>query len=63
MSVAVEVMNALLLPIVLGFLYALARRALPAKYRIRGLYKTIVLLMVIITCCFGVYGAWSGISG
>lgn len=63
LSVAVEVMNALLLPIVLGFLYVLARRALPAQYRLRGLYKTIVLLLVVITSCFGVYGALSGISG
>ncbi len=63
MSVAVEVMNALLLPIVLGFLYALARRALPAQYRLRGLYKTIVLLLVVMTSCFGVYGALSGIWG
>jgi len=61
MSVAVQVMNALLLPVVLGFLYALACRALPAQHRLRGQYKTITLLMVIITSCLGVYGAISGV--
>ncbi|MBV9385522.1 MAG: divalent metal cation transporter, partial [Chroococcidiopsidaceae cyanobacterium CP_BM_ER_R8_30] len=60
MSVAVQVMNALLLPIVLGFLYALACRALPAQYRLRGRYRTITLLMIIITSCLGVYGGISG---
>lgn len=38
LSVAVHVMNALLLPIVLGFLVMLARRALPAAYRLSGWY-------------------------
>lgn len=60
MSVAVQVMNALLLPIVLGFLYALGCRALPAKHRLRGQYKIITLLMVIITSALGVYGGISG---
>ena len=35
LSVAVQVMNALLLPIVLGFLFLLARR-LPEPYRLEG---------------------------
>ncbi len=63
MSVAVEVMNALLLPIVLGFLYALARRALPAQYRPQGLYKAVVQLLVVLTSAFGIYSALSGIWG
>ena len=37
LSVGVQVMNALLLPIVLGFLYLLARR-LPKPYRLQGAY-------------------------
>ena len=36
LSVDIEVMNACLLPIVLGFLLALERRALPAPLRMRG---------------------------
>ena len=35
LSVGVQVMNALLLPIVLGFLYLLARR-LPEPHRLKG---------------------------
>jgi hypothetical protein len=36
LNVALQVMNALLLPVVLGFLAALARRALPGGQRISG---------------------------
>ena len=40
LTVGVEVMNALLLPIVLGFLYMLALKALPEPYRLkRGLRR------------------------
>src|SRR5580704_12874263 len=38
LSVGVQVLNALLLPIVLGFLFALAIRALPDAYRLKGVY-------------------------
>ena len=41
LSVGVQVMNALLLPIVLGFLFLLARR-LPGPYRLRGAYAAVV---------------------
>ncbi|MBN9375773.1 MAG: divalent metal cation transporter [Cellulomonas sp.] len=36
LSLDVEVMNAILLPVVLGFLLLLERRALPGEYRMRG---------------------------
>ncbi len=55
LTIAVEVMNALLLPIVLGFLYALARRALPPPYRLRGWYAALVGFIVLLTCAFAVY--------
>ena len=42
LSVGVEVLNALLLPIVLGFLFALAWRALPEAHRLKGLYAVLV---------------------
>ncbi len=58
-SVAVQVMNALLLPIVLGFLYALARRALPVEHRLRGWNKVGYLLVISILSCLGIYGALS----
>ncbi|MDE2580197.1 MAG: divalent metal cation transporter [Rhodospirillales bacterium] len=60
LNVGVQVMNALLLPVVLGFLIALARRALPAPYRLRGGYYALVLAIAALTCGLGVFGGFSG---
>ncbi|MGH7668992.1 MAG: NRAMP family divalent metal transporter [Gemmatimonadaceae bacterium] len=60
LSVGVEVMNALLLPIVLGFLYLLARRALPAGERLRGGYAVLVGVTIALTAGLGV---WGGVTG
>lgn len=59
LSVAVQVMNAALLPIVLGFLYLLATRVLPKPYRLRGTYSKVVGTVVVITSLFGIYAAFS----
>ena len=59
LSVGVEVMNALLLPLVLGFLVALAVRALPAEHRLRGWYFWLVVTVVTLTSALGVFGALS----
>jgi len=62
LNVTIEVMNALLLPIVVGFLYLLARRALPQPYRLQGWYAAIVGIILLITSCFGlisgIWGLW-----
>ena len=47
LSVGIEVGNALLLPVVLGFLLALARKALPAPYRLHKVQSTITLVVVV----------------
>ncbi len=60
LSVGVQVMNALLLPIVLGFLYLLARR-LPDPHRLQGGYAVAVALIILLSCGFGVYAGLSGI--
>ncbi len=60
LSVGVQVLNALLLPIVLGFLYALALRALPDPYRLKGPYAVVVGAVVFVTAGFGIY---AGITG
>lgn len=60
LSVGVQVMNALLLPIVLGFLYMLARRALPEPYRLKGIYAVAVGAMMAMTAGLGLY---AGIIG
>lgn len=59
LSVGVQVMNALLLPIVLGFLYLLARR-LPPPYRLHGAYAVVVALTIVATAGFAVYAALAG---
>ena len=61
LNVGVQVMNALLLPLVLGFLIALAVKALPPAYRLRGWYMWLVIVVAAITCGFGVLGGIGGV--
>jgi len=55
LSVDVEVMNALLLPIVLGFLLLLEAKALPLEWRMRGWYKYMTWLLCLLVMAFGLY--------
>jgi Mn2+/Fe2+ NRAMP family transporter len=61
LNVGVQVMNAFLLPLVLGFLIALAARALPPPYRLQGWYLWVVILVAAATCILGVFGGLSGL--
>lgn len=60
LNVAVQVMNALLLPLVLGFLVLLAARALPEEHRLRGPYLWVVAAVTAATAALGVFGGFSG---
>ena len=60
LNVGVQVMNALLLPVVMGFLVLLAVRALPPAVRLRGVYMWVVMAVSGVTCALGV---WGGIGG
>jgi NRAMP (natural resistance-associated macrophage protein)-like metal ion transporter len=60
LNIAVEVMNALLLPLVLGFLIALGLRALPPHLQLRGWYMGLTIFLSAITAALGVYGGLSG---
>lgn len=60
LNIGVQVMNALLLPLVLGFLIALSVRALPAAWRLRGWYFWLVVATSAVTCVFGVFGGLQG---
>jgi NRAMP (natural resistance-associated macrophage protein)-like metal ion transporter len=60
LNVGVQVMNALLLPLVLGFLIALSVRALPRAYRLRGGYLWLVVGVSAVTCALGVFGGLQG---
>lgn len=63
LSVGVQVLNACLLPIVLGFLFALAWRALPDRFRLKGLYAAGVGAVMAATAGFGLYAAYAGAFG
>lgn len=62
LSVGVQVMNALLLPIVLTFLFLLARR-LPELYRLKGRYAVFSGVIIAITTALGVYSGVAGLVG
>jgi Mn2+/Fe2+ NRAMP family transporter len=55
LAVDVEVMNSLLLPIVLGFLLALERKALPPEHRMKGAYRLTCTTLCLIVMGFGLY--------
>jgi Mn2+/Fe2+ NRAMP family transporter len=55
LSVDVQVMNALLLPIVLGFLLLLERSALPPEHRMRGVHKYVTWTLTGVVILFGLY--------
>ncbi|MDA8383309.1 MAG: divalent metal cation transporter [Betaproteobacteria bacterium] len=59
-TLAVEVMNALLLPVVLGFLFLLAIKTLPESHRLKGAYAWLVGLVCLATAGFGVYAGLTG---
>ncbi len=62
LNIGVEVMNALLLPVVLGFLVMLAFKALPPERRLRGVYAWIVVGISLVTAIFGVYTGISSLN-
>lgn len=59
LGVAVNVMNALLLPIALGFLFLLSIKTLPEEYRLKGRYKYVVGWVIGLTSFIGlIAGLW-----
>lgn len=59
LSVNVQIMNALLLPIVLGLLYLLALKSLPEKYRLKGIKAVFVGLIILLASGFGLFAVLS----
>ncbi|WP_338217728.1 NRAMP family divalent metal transporter [Lacticaseibacillus salsurivasis] len=55
LAVTVEVINALLVPIVLGFLLLLEAKALPDRYRMHGWYRFAATTMCLLVMVFGLY--------
>ncbi|MBW0002623.1 MAG: divalent metal cation transporter [Hyphomicrobiales bacterium] len=62
LSVAVQVMNALFLPLVLGFLFLLARRLSP-PYRLEGVYAGVVAILLGSVALLALFTAIIGIRG
>jgi Mn2+/Fe2+ NRAMP family transporter len=60
LNVGVQVMNALMLPLVLGMLIALAVKALPPAHRLGGVYLWVVASVSAVTCIVGAFGAIFG---
>jgi len=60
LTIAAQVLNAFLLPLVIGFLVALAATALPAPLRPQGLYLWVLIcvsaLVIVVGLCGGVVG-------
>jgi Mn2+/Fe2+ NRAMP family transporter len=55
LTVAVEVMNSLLLPIVLGFLLALGWKVLPKEYKLKKWEKAILIFIYVLVCSLGLF--------
>ncbi|MEO6966754.1 MAG: divalent metal cation transporter [Acidobacteriaceae bacterium] len=60
LTIWVEVMNAFLLPMVLGFLVALAIRALPLEHRLSGTYRWVVICVTTFTSALALYAGLRG---
>jgi len=60
LNVAAQVLNALLLPLVIGLLLALAVQALPEATRPRGAYLWILVAISVSVIAVGVFGALRG---
>ena len=63
LSVDVEVMNAGLLPIVLGFLLLLERRALPREYRMHGPRRAMTYALTGVVISLGLYTVLHVVAG
>jgi Mn2+/Fe2+ NRAMP family transporter len=63
LSIGVEVMNALLLPIVLGFLFLLAAKALPEPHLLKGVYGWVAGIVFAVTAGLGAFGGLYGVFG
>ena len=63
LSIAMGVLNAMLLPLVLWCLYQLARHCLPAGQRIEGSYAVAVAALFLATGGVGLYAGLMGVFG
>jgi Mn2+/Fe2+ NRAMP family transporter len=55
LTLDIELLNALVLPLVLGFLLLIERAALPAEYRMRSAHRAIAWVLVLLVVAFGLF--------
>jgi Mn2+/Fe2+ NRAMP family transporter len=60
LNIAAQVLNAFLLPLVIGFLVALAATALPQSLRPRRWYLGLLIGVSLLVCAVGLYGGIAG---
>ncbi|MEX3936452.1 NRAMP family divalent metal transporter [Paraburkholderia phymatum] len=60
LNIAAQVLNAFLLPLVIGFLVALATKTLPDRYRLRGGYRWVLIGVSAVVCGIGFVGGLAG---
>jgi Mn2+/Fe2+ NRAMP family transporter len=61
LTIAAQVLNAFLLPLVVGFLVILATRTLPKPLRLRGWYLWVTVGISGMVCILGLFGGISGL--
>jgi Mn2+/Fe2+ NRAMP family transporter len=61
LNIAAQVLNAFLLPLVIGFLVALAVKVLPEPHRLQGGYLCVLIGMSAIIGAVGLFGGLSGL--
>jgi Mn2+/Fe2+ NRAMP family transporter len=61
LTIAAQVLNVFLMPLVIGLLVALAATVLPEPYRLRGWYMWVIIGISTIACAFGLFGGFSGL--
>ena len=61
LNVGAQVLNAFMLPLVIGFLIALATRALPEPHRLKGAYLWILVALATVVCGLGLLGGVAGL--
>ena len=59
----VEVLTASLLPVVLGFLLVLERRALPAGFRMHGIRRLVTYILTGLVITLGLYTGFQALTG
>jgi len=60
LNITAQVVNVFLLPIVIGLLVTLARRALPFEQQLRGGYLWLVCFLVVALSLLGIAGGLTG---